>query len=378
MHWSPDGKRAAYVTGEQTYLIDEQGNVLRKLGGGLGGAAWSADSQTLYYAARAEDNAPTTHPEHRWLPEDVVEWRLPVIPDRYTINALHGDAVTPLFTVPANLAYHLALSPDQRWLAVLAQVRRPTKDDDYRIQLYAYLIPQKRLYFLSKSCGAGACFTEANRLAYVEPSHANAAAEGSLGHVVEATLNEDDQDLFRAEQFEVVVGDVGWMEAAASTLYLTAVHRTLPAAESATGHQLYRYDRDKNRLNVVVDDAFTYFSFSPDRKRMLAARSGASSRQLLLIDAATGRKRVLREFEEQIVFYPTWRDNEHITFQNEVDVKAIDDPKRERPLYVDVVLYRITGQGLEPVRKLSEKWGDEVKPRYEAPAVVARPLNEER
>ena len=48
----------------------------------------------------------------------------------------------------------------------------------------------------------------------------------------------------------------------------------------------------------------------------------------------------------------------------------------ERPLHAEVFLYRITDQGVEPVRKLSEKWGDELKPRYEAPAVVARPLNE--
>lgn len=365
MHWSPDGTRAAYVTGEQTYLIDEAGNVLRKLGGGLGGVAWSADSKTLFFATKTEDNAPATNANENWLRQDEVEWTAPPISERFTVNALRGDEVTPLFTVPANLAHHLVLSPDQKWLALLTQVQRATQHDDYRMRLYAYFVPQKRLYLISKSCGAAACFTDSNRLTYVEPTLANAPPETSVGHVVEATLNEEDAGLLKVEKFQLVVGDVGWMEAAGDDLFLTAVPRTLPGANADAKHRLYRYDRGGGRLQEIASDVYPYFTCSPDGRRILAGQDGDPADRLLLIDVATGQSRVLRAFQEELAFFPTWRGNEQISFQSPVDAKAIADPNRKQPLYADIFLYRVTDTGLEPVRKLSEKWASELKPRYD-------------
>jgi hypothetical protein len=365
MHWSPDGTRAAYVTGEQTYLIDETGSVLRKLGGGLGGAAWSADSRTLFFAAKTDDNAPATNVNENWLRQDEVEWTAPPISERFTVSALHGDEVTPVFTVPANLAHHLVLSPDQKWLALLTQVRRATQHDDYRFRLYAYFIPQKRLYLISKSCGAVACFTDTNRLTYVEPALANAPPETSVGHAVEVTLNEADAGLLKVEKFQLVVGDVGWMEAASDDLFLTVVPRTLPGADADAKHQLYRHDRSGGGLEQIASDVYPYFTSSPDGKRILAGQDGDPADRLLLIDAATGQSRVLRAFEEDLAFYPTWRGNDQISFQSRVNAKSVADPNRKQPLYAEIFLYRVTETGLEPVRKLSEKWGDELKPRYD-------------
>ena len=44
--WSPDGTRAVYFNDSLARLIDENGKVLKPLGVGMGGFAWSADSTT--------------------------------------------------------------------------------------------------------------------------------------------------------------------------------------------------------------------------------------------------------------------------------------------------------------------------------------------
>ncbi|MGH7215387.1 MAG: hypothetical protein ACREIT_11545, partial [Tepidisphaeraceae bacterium] len=149
--FSPDGTHAAWRVGDQAHLLDGDGKPLRPLGRSIGGFAWSADSQTLYFAT-ATESAPPGHDvpamsiERQWLDpvgppastqastETTIVPAMPATatattvattapatqaggPDSAAIvQMLRGDTATPLFRLDWPV-WHMALSPDGAWLA---------------------------------------------------------------------------------------------------------------------------------------------------------------------------------------------------------------------------------------------------------------------
>ncbi len=136
--WSPDGTRAAYQNEEHLYLIDDQGNLVERLGPSAGAFAWAPDSTTLYFATPADPGANTTAVDRDWLPTtpDAVAWRpADTVKGKFTVHRWRDGLRKPLFTLRTDGVVHLAVSPSEQWLAAVSSISESSPDDP-RLQLF--------------------------------------------------------------------------------------------------------------------------------------------------------------------------------------------------------------------------------------------------
>jgi|GEM_PF-1585893 len=378
--WSPDGSLAAYRIEDKAFLIDSTGKIVTSLGGSAGGYAWSADSKTLYYANESELANPVTVPDTKWrLPQRLMktgaELTAPTTqpaskPAKFVeLQAFAGGKATSLVKFAAGKALHMALSPDQAWVAVVCDAEVP---DTFAV--YLLNLPTKQLYLLSDAAGFAMCFTGPNRLAYVEPDRAADSNENVTGKVVEVTLNVTAPSLERTPLIDVIPAQTPCMAPLGENMLLTSIARSFPGKPTADDKlvcKLFMWTRANCGIVSLADDVGPLFAPSPDGSRILiekitpATEQMPAKRELQLIRANGSDGNTLRDLSHRDIFalWPAWRGNSEITFTSpEEDAKTVA-VNNEQHLQYDVVQYKITEKGqLEAIKTLSESWENAMKP----------------
>lgn len=387
--WSPDLSKAAYIptNGGKVLVFDEQGKILSTLDASGGGLAWSADSKRLYLAQQVEKRiaAPAVEVVNRMRHADddsVAAATRPAAPDadeaqHAVIGVWQDGKFTPLFT-PGNLVVsHLALSPDQNWLAIVALA-----NEGKEARLYAFSLSTRRLYLLTIGVNPEPlAFTGPNRLAYLEPLEINHSKPAAVGQIVEAELS-DQAEQFQVEELAGVVMELTpWMADCGGDLLFTSARVTLPMAtknEEDTGKQLYRYSRAEKSVKAIASDVGPFFALSPNSKLVLFEQQGKlpdgkSRDELAVLDLSNGAVHALAPAmvsgtdgagnkSSGIVAFAAWRGNDQISF---VTPLGADKPvaKEEDKSYYDLGLYQLTPAfELKLIRKLSGDWPSEQKP----------------
>lgn len=389
MFWSPDGSLAAYARGgehPEAYVVDQNGAVVARLGPSAGGFAWTDDSETLYFAAYREAAEAATRPvpavevRRNWLEPDVPQTQPataasspaePIKKGAGVIGMWRGGQVTELFSIPGKFAWYAALSPNQKWLAlVTSEVDEQHSGSAY--QLYAYALASERLYPLCDNCALGFCFTGPSRLAYA--SGGSATQPQRLGQVVEVVLDEESGEeqpaLARRALADVLYDNNAWMQPLGQDLLFTTRPRSLPSAP-ASGDKPYRLchlSRADGQITALADDVGPVFMPSPDGQRILfekiTPKTHASEEvhELAVMNRNGSSVRALCKAKvEDTPMLPTWRGNDQIVFTALPDAttQPATNPQ-ERP---DVVLYELTAEGqLQPIRTLSAGWPADMKP----------------
>jgi hypothetical protein len=380
--WSPDGTRAAYLSTvkdqARAVLIDEQGKVVTELGTSTGGFVWSADSRRLYFATvgkRPQGDRPfevgrvwtTAEPEPAANAEEAKDADACLI-----INVLENGQVTPLFWLDRHLAWHLRLSPDGKWLALMS-VRNPTGEGDKdQLFLYVFSLETEKLHLLSVACSKGMCFTGPNRLAFVEPNEVKGKLAAELGLLVEVDLDDKVEQLPRSVLALVLMPVTHWLEAAGEDILMSSYQFTfpnkVPENKDIEGlYQLFRVNRDTKKITQVTEDIGEMFLLSPDGKYLLLDKlafprdEAKRHSRLALMEMESGAIHILRDLPgtggNGLLAFPAWRGNREITFT------APETKEKDDRLYSDLVLYRLTDKfELEAVRNLSEKWQLEMRP----------------
>lgn len=388
MVWSPDGSRAVYLSTvhdkSRAVVMDEEGKIVSELGLSTGGFAWSADSQRLYYA--------TAGPKPQGKPpfEQGKDWRATVPGQKTSDEAAknsdeqeiqlisvwdHGQ-ITPLFWIDPEMVWHMQLSPDQKWLAVIAFHAKPHE----LTELYVFSLETERLYHLSTGCSKGIAFTGPHRLALVEPNQLYEGKPSDLGELVEVELDEAVEKPQRQSLLAVLMPLTPWLQPVGEDLLFTSYQFTFPGPlpeknpEESYTFKLFRYNRLEKSAKVVAEDVSDLFMPSPDGKlvllgRMIPAQGDEELKvQLAVVETVNGKLHLLREQPETVsgqgpsagAAYPAWRGNDQIVYTTpEAGVE------KEDRVYKDLTLYRLTRDfKLEPIRKLSQGWELEMKPSY--------------
>ncbi len=378
--WSPDGATAAYRIEDRAYLIDAGGKIVTSLGTVLGGFAWSADSKTLYFASSSELADPVVAPDTAWSsPERPIQPPEPAAPttaptSRPTkfveVQALAGGKATSLVKFAAGDAMHMALSPDQKWLAIVCDT-----DAAATFSVYILHLPDKHLYLLSGFAGFGMCFTGPNRLAYIEPDRIADKADNLTGKVVEVTLNAGAAKLDRTALFDVLPGETPYLAALGENLLVTSVSRSFPGKPIADDDKrickLYLWTRANCGIVSIADEVGPLFAVSPDGQRVLIEKispktdQSPAKRELQVVRTNGSDGHMLRDLSKHDAFalWPAWRGNSEITFTApEEDAEAVTVDGQNRLQY-EVIHYRLNGTyDLEPITKLSEPWKTGMRP----------------
>jgi len=379
--WSPDGTTAAYRIEDRAYLIDATGKVGTSLGTVLGGFAWSADSKTLYYANNAELANPIVVADDAWRsPERPIKasdaaTTQPAVPTSQPskfvdVQAFAGGKATSLVKFAGGDALHMALSPDQNWLAIVCDT-----DAAATFAVYVLHIPDKHLYLLSDFAGFGLCFTGPNRLAYIEPDRFGDKADSLTGKVVEVTLNRAANKLDRAPLLDVLPGQTPYLAALGENMLITSVGRSFPGKPITDDDKLvcklYLWTRANCGIVSIADDVGPLFAVSPDGQRVLIEKispkteQSPAKRELQVIRANGSDGHTLRDLSKHDAFalWPAWRGNSEITFTApEEDAEAVTVDGQSRLQY-EVIHYRLNDKyELESITQLSEPWKTGMRP----------------
>ena len=248
-------------------VIDDKGAVVRELGTSTGGFAWSEDSQKLYFAAagdaidpklfdrregwRSATASPTTQAGGGGAP--------------WSASCARPDdaAVRPACTV-----LHMALSPDQNWLAVMTfddddDDDRSQVENNTRLDVFVYSIASRRLYPLATTCSPAMCFTGPDRLAFTEPDLGPEGGSMRTGHLVEVVLDDKSEQLERKPRLEVMPSCTPWIRAIGEP--------------SASGGEMLVICRQATVVPALDPDReppFNLYRFTPRRRRDLRDRGG--------------------------------------------------------------------------------------------------------
>ncbi|CAN5410717.1 hypothetical protein BH10PLA1_BH10PLA1_21250 [soil metagenome] len=380
--WSPDGSAAAYRLNDKAFVIDAAGKIAAELGDSTGGYAWSGDSKTLYYATPLKTADVATPVDVRWqqplpsihfegeenkVPESAYPTKNP--PAFVELQTFAGGKSTSLLKFAAGKPLHMALSPDQQWLALVCET---AVNDTYAV--YAYHLPAKKLYLISDFAGLAMCYTGPSRLAYVEPDRLGDKADAMTGRVVEIMLDAAQKELVRVPLMDVVPSQTPWIVAIGDNLLLTSIARTFPGKPVVDDKlicKLFLWTRANCGIVSLADDVGPLFALSPDGQRILiekitpAMESSPAKRELLLIRANGSDGMALRDLSHRDIFalWPAWHGNGEITFTSpEEDAKTVT-VKNETRLQYDIVQYKITDKGeLQAIKTLSEGWDAAMKP----------------
>lgn len=400
MVFSPDGSRAAWRCGENVWLIDADGNVLRPLGESIGGYAWSSDSKTLYFATITPGATPAT-PVHRgWLPafvsdDPTTQPASNASPVTATVHRLSEADPAPLFSVAGEMVLHMQLSPDGQWLAVLSQARLQTRDRGFN--LYVYSLRAHQLYVLA-SGSFGMAFTSANHLAFVEPVLAGPERDAdapppkplapSLGRLIELELKDQPQRPAEKHLLDVLCDRTGWLYACANPgeradLLFTAAPATFPGPPHEWDDpplKLLHFTRDGG-VAAIAENVGALFAPSPDGKQILFESSGedGSGSELWIMNANGSDPHLLRNLNDYNglpPMWPAWLGNDRIVFVSPPDTgRQVTLDGRQRTVY-EVVLYRLNEKReLEALQTLSNGWDDRMRPgQWTGPSTAWAPL----
>lgn len=162
--WSPDGKKIAYVTGDQVWVMEPDGSnkeQVTKISTGAGGPVWSPDGHWLAFVSdvypecttddcnRAKDEAAEkskvkAHVTDRLLFRHWVEWRdlkrthVFIVASKGGVarDLTPGDFDSPPYAVAGEIDY--SFSPDSKELAYL---RNPDKIEAISTNSDIYIVP---------------------------------------------------------------------------------------------------------------------------------------------------------------------------------------------------------------------------------------------
>lgn len=162
--WSPDGKKIAYVTGDQLWVMEPDGDnkeQITRISTGAGGPVWSPDGHWLAFVSdvypecttddcnKAKDEAAEkskvkAHVTDRLLFRHWVEWRdrkrthVFVVASKGGVarDLTPGDFDSPPYAVADNIDY--SFSPDSKELAYL---RNPDKVEAISTNSDVYIVP---------------------------------------------------------------------------------------------------------------------------------------------------------------------------------------------------------------------------------------------
>ena len=162
--WSPDGKRIAYVSGNQIWIMDEAGDhkkQITSISTGAGGPVWSNDGKWIAFGSEVypdckdddcnkrrdeetEKNKVKAHVMQRLLYRHWVEWRDVKRTHVFVVSSdgggphdlTPGDFDAPPYAAATGVDY--AISPDAKELAFL---RNPDKVEATSTNSDIYLVP---------------------------------------------------------------------------------------------------------------------------------------------------------------------------------------------------------------------------------------------
>lgn len=380
--WSPDGKLAAWRRDARLWVIDENGGIVKTFDRQtLGGAIWSADSRALGFAAvrEADEVEPDFEVRHNWLQSSTENSAAtqPASPETegktdWAVYFSHLDSLAPLFHFRASSVWHIALSPDEKWIAVVAW-----EEDPDHFELYVYSAVSRHLYPLAAASGLGMCFTAPNRLAYVELNDPAAEMDHQTGRIVEVTLDDAAQTLERKPLLEVLPGQTPWLAAidTENIVFTSKPHAYPGPPADRNEYHLFHYSRADGALTAIAEDAGPFFLPSPDGTRILYQKltpgtaGGSDTAELAVIDVNGSNGHVLRDLSDiGLPLWAGWRGNDQITFVSDPDQATPatqQSDENQRTMILDLVQYRLTSDGkLEALRTLSQDWPEEMKPYF--------------
>ena len=418
LFWSPDGRRAGYWANKmgKGYLVDEEGKIVKKLGVTTGAGAWSGDSSTLYYfsVGKRKKKTVSIDEDQRWrVPSRVAGWAWlpPQDPlgllsgeDEYefTLKACREKRVSRVFSTSRFCPYYMDVSPDGRWLAILASARlrapvkgaaeaRENEDGDTFGLLLTYSLSSGRLFLMSDQLLGNFCFTGPARIAWGQLEAEAGGPEGQRGSVAltEGILDESRTKLEASllKRFDIkgdkLAGAPMWLATAGTdVLWLTqtpeaeVVEPDEPAeprpetSDRRSEHQLYRFSRSRNASEKLAELAGPILTVSPDATNVLIERwrpvpDGApGERELAVLTLADGRIHSLLSLEHLDGLLPawaSWRGSDQVSFIHPPDRRLTRDRGDGMP--IDLVLYRLTeDHRLESIRTMSRKWPKEMRP----------------
>jgi len=162
--WSPDGKKIAYVTGDQVWVMEPDGSnkeQVTKISTGAGGPVWSPDGNWLAFVSdvypdctadecnkakdeAADKNKVKAHVTERLLFRHWVEWRdrkrthVFIVASKGGVarDLTPGDFDSPPYAVAGDVDY--SFSPDSKELAYL---RNPDKIEAISTNSDVYIVP---------------------------------------------------------------------------------------------------------------------------------------------------------------------------------------------------------------------------------------------
>jgi len=390
-YWSPDGTLAAYIpsSGGPLRLFDQNGKIIVTFGETIGGVAWSADSKRLYLAQQMDRSTRVPVVERSMRarnadPDTLATTTRPSNADgsQMVVGYWENSAFVPLFSTGSWFVTHMALSPDQTWLA-FACINPNGKDDEKNHSLLqAYSIKSRRLYLLAFGANPEAfAFSGPRRLAYAEPLNVVHGQISPLGQIVETELDDAAGEFARDELLGIATDRTPWMAAIGEDLLFTANPIALPILRADVEKErpkLYRYSRADKSLKVLVSDVGPFFAPSPDGKLILLEYTGKlpngeNADDLAVADAAAGQLHSLAPakvsaLDDQnnktsgIAAFAAWRSSDQISFLSPL---GADKPagRKDNLARFDLGLYQLTADfQLKPIRPLSTDWPLEAKP----------------
>ncbi len=376
--WSPDGSAAVYRGDSDTILMDSSGKIFSRLGKSDGGMAWSKNSKTLYYVNAVTDGEVATA-DPAWLISIAAEANSatkPADPETDSHRAELKSVTNGKTTLLARFAggvLHIALSPDENWLALCGEMGAA----DTGLSIYVYHLPTKHLYQLSNNAGTAMCFTGPNKLVIEEQDLRSSSPSAVPGRLVEVTL--DAKAPPAAENLlSIIPSETAWTAAVGENLLFTTMPHQYPGKytknDNRSDFKLFQWTRANGSVVSIADDVGPLFAVSPDGQRVLIERvtpnddKDKEKHTLEVIRSNGSDGHALRDLGpyNDFAIWPAWRGNDEITFTNPVaDGKRVPADGKVHVQY-EVVQYKLTDKfELSPIATLSDSWDAADKPFVE-------------
>jgi len=369
--WTADGSRAAWYSGEPANtaaIIDAQGKILSELGPSLGGFAWSADGQNLYFTSLQPSEPVYIDPS---MLEVESAASLPASAPANTHDQTAGTSVRrytskenkPLFYLPGLKVLHLLLSPDQNWLAAVAFRDQGEGRAEY-FELYAYSLRSGRLFCIANRCAMAVCFNAANHLVYVRSSN----KDNPIGQLVEMDWDKVSNTApQRTHLLDLLASDTFWVQPLGEDLLLTTRKAAFPAASQSDSITLFLFTPKNGALVPLAENVGPIFMPSPDGKFILLEQKSTDGSTLSLINANGSNPHLLRKLPQHLPMYPNWHSSDQITFAAPAEEEQASGDRTP----TEVVQYKLVDGRLEPQATLSTHWPQSLKPSYHTEDLAA-------
>jgi hypothetical protein len=392
--WSPDGSRAAYRVGQTAYVIDKDGAVLEKLGASPGGFAWSGDGKRLYYAS-AFDEETNPKPVPTVVDRDLFQGPVPPFEFKsrdnvVAIRVLEDRKPRDICRLSGELI-HVALSPDESWLAAMVMFNpdtsEPLEGDEEQdtgswLDLYAISLRDGTVHLVAHVASFGMAFTGPDRLAYVEREPGKWTTSPISAKLVEASLKDAAGKAPRTKPFRNENVPL-WIRAQGEDFWLMAL--SMDAAKKAQEHDtehdelpvtLYRFTRTTGKLTKVAENLSTLLTVSPNGKRLLAMRTHKRGEdktyQLIVMNADGSNLQIVRTTEKDNLgspLFPSWRDDNHLILPSAHMIREDGDKDNIRHLY-SIEEYEVGEDNqLKRIRAITQKWPNDMLPFTKTPGL---------